>query len=299
MSELYSGIYNFVGNPGSGIKTTRDIAEGRIVLTNSACPTSNRCAFFSPETSADLSESLKNVHVQSISKMAIEQNKIAKAAGFMNYESVFVPLHTVGNYDGVSLVDGAGQAVAYGDNDDQDATKTVGDTDRCYLATKGWSSSVAGLLKKGDVVTISGVVSVNPVNKVPTGKLRTFVINEDVNSDGTGNARLNISPPIITAGAYKTVTDEPADGAEITVVTGAANSKHRQALGFCKNAFTLVTRPLQVPKIGMKSKTIMGNKVSLAVTEWGKPETLEFNYRLDTLYGVTVNHAMLACRMSE
>lgn len=299
VAQLGTQLYNFVGTAGSGIKTTKDLAAARVALTNSACPDNGRCAFHSPDTSVELSENLKNVFPEEHSKLAIEQAKIAKAAGFMNYESTFLPWHTVGNYGGTPLVDGASQAVAYDDPDTVDSTKTVGDTDRFYLDTNGWSTGVTGLLKKGDVITIAGVYAVNPVSKLPTGHLRTFVLNEDANSDGTGDSRLNLSPALITTGAHQTVDAAPADGAVITVKTGAANSSHRQSLAFHKNAFTLVTRPLNIPTTNMSTKTIMGNKVAISVTEWGDPKTLEHNYRLDILYDVHVNHALLGCRITE
>lgn len=296
LAGLYSDVYNFVGTPGTVISTMRQLATAGVNLTNSAAPNSMRCGFHSPETILELADGLKTVFPQTSSKKAIEEASVGRYGGFENYESVHMPLHTVGAYAGTPLVKGASQSTAYSDADDIDSSKFVRDTHRQVLATDGWSTSVTGLLNKGDVFTIAGVFSVNPISKQTTGNLQTFVVKSDTDSDGSGNADITISPPIITSGPYQTVTAAPADNAEIVVVSGAAGSSHKQSLFMHKNAFSLVTRPLKIPTAGLKSHTVMGNNMSISVTEDGDFKTLKHQYRLDILFGVDLNHELLVCR---
>lgn len=296
LAGTYSDIYNFVGTPGTILSTMKHLGNAKVALTNCGAPQSDRCAFHSPDTVLELSDGLKTVFPQNISKKAIEEASIGRYAGFQNYESVHLPVHTVGAYSGTPLVDGASQNTTYDAADDVDSSKYVRDTERQALATKGWGTSITGCLKKGDVFTIADVYSVNPISKQSTGKLQTFVVKADVDTDGSGDADVVISPPIITSGAYQTVSAAPADGAEITVKTGAAGSQHQQSLFMHKDAISLVTRPLKIPTVGLKSHTVMGNKMAISVTEWGDGDTLKHNFRLDILFGVQVNHALLACR---
>src|SRR6185295_19470105 len=103
-----------------------------------------------------------------------------------------VRTHTVGTKAGTPLINGGSQATTYAASGANNAQS---------LITDGWTASSA-ILKQGDVFTIAGVFAVNPVSKDVLPYLQQFVVNADVSSDGSGNATLNISPAIITTGAY-------------------------------------------------------------------------------------------------
>src|SRR6185295_18779595 len=82
----------------------------------------------------------------------------------------------------------------------------------------------AGGMKKGDIITIAGVYSVNRVTKVSTGQLAQFVLTADANAGAT---TLAIYPALIPAAAgptmapYQTVTASPLGGAQIVGLTNA------------------------------------------------------------------------------
>ena len=65
------------------------------------------------------------------------------------------------------------------------------------LVTDGWTASQTGILKAGDIFKLAGL------NQV-------FDITADVNSNGSGQATLPISPPLWAGGS-------PADNAALTV----------------------------------------------------------------------------------
>jgi hypothetical protein len=138
-------------------------------------------------------------------------------------------------------VNGAGQGtIASGATDNPYASTTS-------LITDGWSASAALRLREGDVFTIAGVFALNPENKVSTGALQQFVVRQDTSSDASGNATVVISPAIIVGGAYATVSGSPADNAAITVV-GTASSSNAQNILHHKDAFTLVTVDMPLPR---------------------------------------------------
>jgi hypothetical protein len=152
----------------------------------------------------------------------------------------------------------------------------------------------------GDVITIAGVFEVNPISKQSTGRLQNFVVTADANSGAsTGPATLTISPPMITSGAYQTVTAAPADNAAITVKTGTGGTAYEQSLLFHPDALLMVTRPLDIPgDAGLKTSTATGNMMSIRVSESTEFSTLDHSYRMDMLFGLKVTAPYLGHRLT-
>lgn len=283
IAQRYVDFYHFTGAPGTVPSTFKAIAGMGAVLTDGAVPASGRVAFHGTEAALELADGLKGVYVSDKAKTAFEEASIGRYGGFMNYETVYAPTHTVGAHGGTPLVNGANQDVTY-EASKQTFTQT--------LITDGWTNSTTGILKAGDVITIAGVYAVNPVSLESTGRLQTFTVKEDANSGAsTGPATLTISPPIITSGAYKTVTAAPANNAAITVKTGTASAQYKQSLTLHPKAIALVTRPLDIPSgMGVKTTTKSGDKVTVSCTEFVDGKTLAQTYRFDILFkAVTVD----------
>ena len=74
------------------------------------------------------------------------------------------------------------------------------------LKTDGWSNNVVGLLKKGDKLHWDGSEAVNPSSKEPTGGSRFVTVAADVDSNGTGQADIPISPALKSTGRTGTST---------------------------------------------------------------------------------------------
>lgn len=291
LASLYNELYWFGGTPGSVPSTFLSLAEMGAVMTDAAIP-SDRFAVHGTNASVKLADGLKGVYVQGKAKTAFEEAEIGRYAGFNNYESVHAPTHTVGVATGTPLVNGGTQGVAYAD---------VKDSWTQTLNTDGWTNSTTGILKKGDVFTIDGVYAVNPISKESTGRLQTFVVMADANSGAsTGPAALTISPPIITSGAYQTVSAVPANDAPITVKTGTTGAQHKQSLLLHPKAFGLVTRPLKIAQgAGVKTSTKTGNRVTISATEWVDGNTLNHYMRFDMLWGVKCLDNRLGARLTN
>ena len=123
----------------------------------------------------------------------------------------------------------------------------------------------------------------------------------DANSGAsTGPAALTISPPIITSGAYQTVSAAPADDAVITVKTGTGGTGYRQSLLLNPKAFALVSRPLKISNAaGVKTSTKSGNRVTISCTEFVDGNTLAHTMRFDMLYGVKCIDPRLGLRLTN
>jgi hypothetical protein len=167
------------------------------------------------------------------------------------------------------------------------------------LITDGWTAAAASRVKQGDIFTIAGVFAVNPMSKQTMPYLQQFVVNADGSSDGSGNLTLNISPAIITSGAYQTVSAAPADNAALTFL-GTASTIYPQNMVFHKNAFALVMVPMEVPQgihpslVGRE--THKGISVRL-IPYYDGTNDLD-NWRLDVLYCVKAIFPDLATRLS-
>lgn len=290
LANLYTNFYWFSGTPGTLPATFKSVGTVDAILTDAGVPQSDRVAFHSPYAALELADGLKGVYVQQKAKTALEQAGIGRYANFDHYSSVHMPTHTVGVATGTPKV-----------NVNQSTTYALSkDTWSMTLNTDGWTNSTTGILKAGDIITIAGVYSVNPISKQSTGQLQTFTVLADADSGAsTGPAALTISPPIITSGAYQTVTAQAANDADITVKTGTSGTGYRQSLLMHPDALLLVSRALDIPQEGVKTSTKSGNRVTISVTSFVDGKTLDQTFRFDMLFGVKCLDPRLGARLTS
>jgi len=292
IGESYKQIGNFVGTPGTAPSTFLEVGAAAKVLSKLGVPSNVRwSAFYDEDASLALANGLQNVFPNEIATKAIEEASIGKYSKFELFENQSLALHTVGVATGTPLINGASQNTTY---------DSSGDAWAQSLETDGWTNSTADILLAGDVITIAGVNSVNRKTRKNTGDLQTFVVTADAASGAsTGPAVLTISPPIITSGPFQTVTAAPADGAAITVKTGAGGGEHKQNLAFHENAITLAMAPLDLPTDGASaSRESFGNVSIRAVRQYNITDD-ETVYRFDILYGVKAQNPDFAVRTTS
>jgi hypothetical protein len=277
---LYYKIPNAVGVPGTIPSALKTYAQAGSKMDNESAPIDDqRSVILSSLSQVELIDAQKGLfHNQAeISKQYLK-GQMGTAAGFDFSMSQSIPVHTVGAYVGTPLVNGAGQSGA-------------------SLVTDGWTGSVTGLLKKGDVFTIDGVYAVNPLTRQSTTKLRQFVVTADVNSSA-GAATLAIYPAMVASGADQNVTALPADNAPITVL-GAASTVTPVNLAYHKDAFVLGTAQLPLPK-GMDMASRISDRrtgLSIRFVRGYDVTNDKFISRLDVLYGWAVVRPEFACRV--
>lgn len=289
IASQYKKFWNFTGTPGTVPTTFKELGEAGVIMTNGGVSGMGRVAVHDPEASLNLADGLKTTYVQGIAKKAIEEASFGKYANFKNYESASIQRHTVGAHGGTPLVNGVGQVSTY---------STVKDDYKQALITNGWTNSAA-IFKEGDVFTIAGVYAVNPGTLQTIGRLQDFVVRADVSADGSGNATLSISPPIIIDGAFQTVDAAPADDAVITVRTGTAGSSYAQSMCFQKNAIALVMKPFQKPESATVFETRMSKGFALTFAKGFDIKTYAEIHRFDLLFGVETIHAALGARLTS
>jgi hypothetical protein len=149
------------------------------------------------------------------------------------------------------------------------------------------------------VFTISGVFAVNPVSKATLPHLQQFVVKSDVTANGTTTATttLTISPPIITTGAFQTVSAVAADDATITIM-GTASTAYSQNLVFHKNAFALALVPMIKPPGAVDVARESYKGISVRVIPYYTGASDVSSWRIDVLYGTKTVDPRLATRLS-
>jgi hypothetical protein len=290
ISGVYTDIGNFTGTPGTTPTTFLTVASTGAVLSKLGVPMGDRCMFVTADASVALSDGLKGVFPESISRKAIEEATVGRYGRFDIYESNSLAAHTVGAHGGTPLVNGASQDVTYA---------VGGDTNTQSLITDGWTNSITDVLLAGDVITIAGVNSVNRRTRVDTGSLQTFTVTANATSGAsTGPATLTISPAIITSGPYQTVTAAPANNAAITVKTGTAGASYPQNLAFHKNAITLAMAPIDLPEDGASASRESFKGVSIRAVRQYDIINDKTIFRFDILFGVKAQNSDFAVRLT-
>jgi hypothetical protein len=293
--NLYRNVWNSVGTPGTTPANFAAVAAAAQRLDEMAVMGDRRTMVMNPAAHyAIAGNQLTLEAVGDKSRTAYQEAQIGRIAKFDAFSTQNIANHTVGVATGTPLVNGAAQNVTYAN-----ATGTPSQT----LITDGWTNSTTGILKAGDVFTIAGVFAVNPVpGEGTTGKkvmpyLQQFTVLADADSGAsTGPATLTISPAIITSGPQQTVNAAPADNAAITVL-GTGATSYPQNMGFQRNAFALVTCPLEMPD-GAAFKARESHKgLSIRVVKDYDIANDEDIIRMDILYGWKAIYPDLATRL--
>lgn len=285
MATLYRSVPQWAGTPGQVINSFADFAKGPQMMDELAMG-SDRVAVLSPADAWGLVGNLSGLYVSDVAKSALEKAKIPMLGGVDVYSTQVVINHTVGTYGGTSLTNGAAQETTYA------ASKTTGTQ---TLITDGWSSG-ATTLNAGDVFTIAGVYAVNPVTKSILTYLKQFTVVNTI-SDTTGNITLTMRPAAILTGAHQNVSATIGDNAAITIM-GTSATAYPQNLMFNKDAFALVTVPMELPQGAVLKSRRTYKGISMRVIQGYDIINDDDMWRFDVLPGYACVDPRLAVRIS-
>lgn len=287
LTGLYNRINNEVGTRGTTPASFAAIASGMRRLDELAAPGDQRKVVFNPAAHWSIADALKGLFDPTRVKEVINRGYLGNIAGADVMMDQNIRTHTTGALGGTPLING---------------TTAEGAT---VLQTDGWTISISNILRAGDIFTIAGVFEVNPVNGQSTGVLKQFVCLGDVGSNASGQVTIQIyptddsGPGLRSTGAYKNCSSLPADNAAITVV-GSAASQAPMNLVYQKNAFGLVTVPLEMPQGGIWGSRVSDKQSGLSVRiikDYDIVNDREI-IRLDILYGVKCLYPDLGVRLA-
>jgi hypothetical protein len=279
---LYKQVPNVVGTPGTTPTLLLTYLLAGVALDNNSAPyDGQRKAILTSLMQATIVDALKGLF-QATQQIASQYQKgrMGQAINYAWYMDQNVATHTIGVLGGVPVVNGANQ---------------VGSA----IITNGWTAVALTRVKQGDQFTFAGVFGVNPQSRITTGVLQGFVAAADAASDGAGNMTIPIYPPIVTGGAFQTVTVAPANGAALTFF-GAASTQTPQALVYHPDAFTLGMADLELPRGTDMAERISSKELGLAI-RFIRDYDIRSNSRpcrSDIIYGYAAPRPELACRVA-
>jgi len=291
IATLYNKVFNWVGTPGQVVNSFTDFALAPQRLDEMAVPQGDRYAVLNPADQWGLLGSMTSLYIQDTAKTALQRAKLPMLGGIDTYMSQNTPQHTTGSRDDTTPIVNGDTSTTYA------ATKDTGVMNLAYTG-----ADATAVFKAGDVINIAGVYAVNPVpgvtgaSKQVQSYLQDFVVQADVTSSG-GAGTLSISPPIITSGAYQTVSAIASNGVAITN-KGSASTTYKQSLVFHKNAFALAVVPMIAPEGAVDVQRVSYNGLSLRMIPVYTGASDTSAIRLDVLLGVKAIYPDLATRLS-
>jgi hypothetical protein len=164
--------------------------------------------------------------------------------------------------------------------------------------TGAWTSAAANRLKRGDIFTIANVYAVNPVSLASTGQLRQFTVLADANSDASGNATIQIYPPIIGPGSPRqTVSVLPTASAPLTML-GTASTVYYQNECFQRQAWIMGMCRLQEPFSGQSAYSVDSTS-GVAIRTWKASDISSDSHlsRSDIAFGISPGRPEWCCRV--
>ncbi len=282
IEKATDATYNVVGTAGSTVFDVDTILSAREKMNKFLAPHDDK-RFLCIDSSAGRSAvNARKGLFQSASDISKQyrQGYIGRADGYNWMENELLNTHTNGNDVTGVLVNGTTAEGASTLNVDGLTTTT-------------------GTVKKGQVFTIAGVYAVHPITKVKYNFLQQFVVTADATANGSGQATLSISPSIYASSdGLQSVNALPADNAALTFV-GDASGSYTQSLAFHKDAFRMVSVPLEMPVNAEYAAQSTVDGITVSVVRDFDINQRKFITRLDFLGGFVADRPEWACRITD
>lgn len=287
-TELVNKTWNWVGTPGQTINSFGDFSKGPLRLDQSSVPQSDRVAILSPDDYWGMLGSQTGLYISDVAKTALQKAKLGTYAGVDVYMSQNVQTHTNGTWaTGTVEINNGTLSTTYA---------SAKDSWTMTLSIDGLTATT-GTITLGDVFTVENVYAVNVITGATQPYLQQFVVTASVAVNGSGQADVVVSPPIITSGPYKTCNAAAVDGADITFV-GTKTTGYAQNLVFHKDAITLAVPPMFKPEGAAKCSVKTYKGISMRLIEGYDMTNDIAGWRFDILYGCKAIQPNLATRIS-
>ena len=195
------------------------------------------------------------------------------AIGHLSYFDIFQSQNVVRH------IAGAGPRLHSGDTLLINGAVSSGST----LVMDGATINITNYFVPGDVFSVAGVSSVNPLSRQSTGQNMQFVVTANASSDAGGNLTVQVAPVIVsaTSSPLQNVSNAVPDDAVVTMVTS-----YNCNVAYPARALDIVCPPLyklQVPYSSVAIDPETG--LSLAVTQTGDILGYQNLMRIDILCG--------------
>jgi len=263
-------LYFFTGTAGTPINsyTTVDLAGAKL-MEQAVNISSDAYVAMTVRDGSSLKGALLNQFTPVFNEEIVRQSAI----GHLSYFDVFQSQNIVRH------VAGAGPTLTPGDALLVNGAVGSGN----IIIMDGATASVAGYFLPGDLISIAGVKSVNPISRASTDQDMQFVVTAPANSDVGGNITVQVAPSIIssTSSPLQNVSNAIPNNAVVTMIPS-----YNVNVAYPSRALDIVCPPLyklQVPYASVAIDPETG--LSLAVTQTGDILGYQNFMRLDILCG--------------
>ena len=217
--------------------------------------------------------SLKSALLNNFTPVFNEDIVRQSAIGHLSYFDIFQSQNIVKH------IAGAGPTLHSGDTLTVNGAVASGNT----IILAGATINITNYFLPGDLISIAGVSSVNPLSRASTGQNMQFVITQAANSSAGGAVTITVSPTIISSSSspLQNVSNAIPDTSVVTVVPS-----YNVNVAYPTRALDIVCPPLyklQVPYSSIAIDPETG--LSLAVTQTGDILGYQNFMRLDILCG--------------
>lgn len=263
-------LYFYTGTAGTPINSfsTVDISGAKL-LEQGVNISSDAYLAMTVRDGSSLKSALLNNFTPVFNEDIVRQSAI----GHLSYFDIFQSQNIVKH------IAGAGPTTYSADTLTVNGTVSSGNT----IVLAGATISITNYFVAGDLISIAGSHSVNPLSRASTGQNIQFVITQNANSSGAGAVTITVAPTINTdTGSPLQNVDVPiASGSVVTVVPS-----YNVNVSYPARALDIVCPPLyklQVPYSSVAIDPETG--LSLAVTQTGDILGYQNFMRLDILCG--------------
>ena len=266
-------LYFFSGTAGTPINsyTTVDLAGAKL-LEQGVNISSDAYLAMTIRDGSSLKGALLNQFTPVFNEEIVRQSAIGHLSYFDVFQSQNIVKHLAG----------AGPTLHSGDTLTVNGPVASGNT-IILAGANGGGAAVTNYFLPGDLISISGVTSINPLSLASTGQDAQFVITAAASSAAGGAITITVSPSIIssTASPLQNVSNPIPGGATVTTIPS-----YNVNVAYPSRGLDIVCPPLyklQVPYVSVSVDPETG--LSLAVTQSGDINSYQNYMRLDLLCG--------------
>lgn len=272
-------LYFFQGTAGSPINSFSSVdLAGAKLLEQGVNISSDAYLAMTVRDGSSLKSALLNNFTPVFNEDIVRQSAI----GHLSYFDIFQSQNIVNH------VAGAGPRLHQADALLVNGAVSSGNT----IVLDGATISITNYFLPGDLISIAGVHSVNPLTRQSTGQNMQFVILAAANSSGGGDVTITVAPSIISSSSspLQNVDNPIPDDAVVTMI-----GSHNVNIAYPSRGLDIVCPPLyklQVPYSSVAIDPETG--LSIAVTQTGDILGYQNLMRIDLLNGF-LWHPQYAC----
>lgn len=287
---IINGCYPYVNNLVTGTLGTQptlaDVLSARAKLAQGLAPTNDRVIMCDAlAANAIITSSGSYFHPSSEITRQWENGLVGGVYGFKFYESEMTPTHTNG-----SRTDTTPTVLLTA------ATTSIEDGTAVIVMT---TNATGTGYKAGDVFTVAGLYAVNPETKATLSHLAQWTVTATTSALAAATDIPVYPIPYLSGPKQNAVVSTSSATAAVTNLSfGSAGVAYRQSMAYHRDAFTMVTADLEMPKgVDFAAREVYDG-ISLRVVRQYDVVNDKFPCRLDVLFGYKCIRPGWACRLN-